>query len=355
MKRLSKNLSRRVLATLNKDPNFKDAYQMVCNRSKTKPYLVGGKLYRTLIELIYDYPARSHSCDFDFAAVEINKKKKKKKNKRRLTSYISHDGPQYISVADATDNLSLSGVQYKKKEESPYNGESITMRTDSGAKIDLISIPDLRAVRDGKHPATIEGYLDSVPLSIQAIAMDLDRCEIFGKTGIDSINEKYVWVNNEDVLNKYVRYKRWKPDQYVKEKADSIKFGCHVNEPKRKKVKNCGYSEPGTWAHSYDNYISQYSMTSTTSGYQIPSAWSLAVTAPTAPTPPTDTISQFIAGLSAPQVSYLSEITENHPDVQPYMEAGNLYVEWAGELFWFDGTAFTIVSIDEEIQLTTGL
>ncbi len=196
MKKLSKNLSRRVFATLNKDPNFKDAYQMVCNRSKTKPYLVGGKLYRTLIELIYDYPARSHSCDFDFAAVEIIKKKKKKKKRQ---SFVTHDGTtQYI---DDADDAPFDGHYKKRREKSPYNGESITMRTDSGAKIDLISIPDLKAVRDGKQPATIEGYLNSVPLSIQAIAMDLDRCEIFGKTGIDSINEKYVWVNNEDVLN----------------------------------------------------------------------------------------------------------------------------------------------------------
>ena len=234
MKKLSKQLGRRVLATLNKDPNFKDVYQMVINRSKTKPYLVGGKLYRTLVEIIYDYPARSHSCDFDFAAEDIRKNKKRKKIRERGTIDANNDffAPPVISAISAIT-----------ARPSPYSGDSVKMRTESGCSIDLICIADLVTKNKIKYPATIEGYFSSVPLSIQAIAMDLDRCEIFGKVGIDSINEKFVWINNKDTLANYCNYKGYTIPSYIRDKTDSIRFACDASIQKIKKAKKIkGYT-----------------------------------------------------------------------------------------------------------------
>jgi hypothetical protein len=220
MKKLSKNLSKKVLATLNKDPNFQDVYQLVLNRSKTKPYLVGGKLYRTLVELIYGYPARSVSCDFDFAAEDVRKTKFKKKK---------------FMKADGTVGIEKIPVPYEE-------GGAVKMHTQSGCSIDLICLPDLADVKAGKLPASMEGYFAAVPLSIQAIAMDLERCEIFGKVGLDSINEKYIWVNNKGTLIQYCNYTGEHPNEYIREKAESIRFGCDSKIPRRKK-KNRGYKK----------------------------------------------------------------------------------------------------------------
>jgi len=217
MKKLSKELSKRVLRTLFKDPSFKDVYQIVCNKSKSKPYLVGGKLYRTLIETLYNYPARSHSCDFDFAATDIGKELHKEKFYKTIEQF--------------------DGTVAKVEIQNPYQGNSITMRTRSGHKIDLISIRDLSEVREGNLPVSIEGYLKNVPLSIQSIAMDVDRCEIFGKVGADSINEKYVWINNQKAMNDYAKFKGINVDRYVQVKADSIGFN-HSSKYKGKKKDN---------------------------------------------------------------------------------------------------------------------
>lgn len=219
MKKLNKQLSRRVLKELNRDANFKDVYQMVSNRAKTKPYLVGGKLYRTIIEVMYDYPARSRSADFDFAAEEIRTKKKK----RRVRLDI--DGTPIEPTGAAIS-------------PSMYSGESIKMTSLHGCPIDLINIPDLKGL-DGASP-DINGYLSSVPLSIQSIAMDLEKCIIFGKVGIESINERFVWINNQGALDGLVKHKRWRDGNlYIQDKAKSIRFGWDkkVRAPKR----NNGY------------------------------------------------------------------------------------------------------------------
>jgi len=291
MKKASKSLSKRVLTVLNKDPNFRDAYQMVCNKSKTKPYLVGGKLYRTMIELTYDYPARSHTCDFDFAAEEIRKKKQKFKKKRYTDKY----GEIRYRTVPVFDR---------------YNSDSIHMKTESGAKIDLISISDLIAVRAKQQPISIEGYFGSVPLSIQAIAMDVDKCEIFGKIGLDSINEKYVWVNNEFVLNEYSKYKGIRPDNYIKRKADSIKFGC----PVKSKPKRNFYG-----AYKYGMQSQQMGQTLHAQGQQVVN---------------------YAANLNQNQLQYLNDIIQHNHGAQVFMHQGELYCIFHGRTFRYNGDTF---------------
>ncbi len=129
------------------------------------------------------------------------------------------------------------------------HGDSIKMYTESGCKIDLISIPDLHPIASGELPKSIEGYLKSVPLSIQSIAMDLDRCEIFGKVGLDSINEKFVWVNNKASLDNYVEAKGGTHDRYIATKADSIKFHHDAKKiPKKNNTYRKFKKTPSPWA-----------------------------------------------------------------------------------------------------------
>jgi hypothetical protein len=219
MKKISKNLSREVLSVLNKDASFKDAHAMVINRANTKPLLVGGKLYRTIVEILYGYPAKSHSCDFDFAAEKVIKKKRKDWYKTPAYGTVLSTNAIYISSEPQTPEVNFI-----------YDRDNTHMITLSGAPVDLINIGDLTDVRNKVQPNSIEGYFACVPLSIQAIAMDIERCEIFGKAGIESINEKYVWINNENALETYCKIKNILPKYYLKDKATSIKFGCHFDK-----------------------------------------------------------------------------------------------------------------------------
>jgi hypothetical protein len=313
MKKLNKSLSKRVLTVLNKDANFRDAYQMVCNRSITKPYLVGGKLYRTLIELTYDYPARSHSCDFDFAANEIRSKKRYKKKK------IYNPLTELYEVK-------------KFAVPSRYDG-SINMRTDSGAKIDLIGISGLASVKTKKQPLSIQGYLGCVPLSVQAIAMDVDRCEIFGKIGLDSINEKYVWVNNEEVLKEYIKRVGGTADNYLKTKADSIKFGCHVKTPKRNQYSSFGYGygyeSPHLQWQQEAQTISEHE-TALLAGQQA-------------------ALQEYANTLTATQGQYVQDVMDTNVGAQVFVVAGNLYCVFDGRTWSYDGNVFNIVETNTAV------
>lgn len=306
MKKLSKNLSKRLLTVLNKDANFRDAYQMVCNRSKTKPYLVGGKLYRTLIELTYDYPARSHSCDFDFAANEIRSKKRYKKKK--------------------VWNEFNQEYEYKKvATPSRYDG-SIEMHTNSGAKIDLISIAELALIKSKKLPLSIEGYLSSVPLSIQAIAMDIDRCEIFGKIGLDSINEKYVWVNNEEVLKEYIKHTGGTADRYLKSKADSIKFGCHVKSTLNR--------NPCVSEYGYDYPYLEWEQENLQTFFQGES--------PIMAT----TLQEYANTLTVRQEQFIQNVVDANLGSQLFVIAGHLYCTFEDRTWSYDGTRFNLIETE---------
>ena len=316
MKKLNKQLSQRVLRALNKDANFKDVYQMVLNRSKTKPYLVGGKLYRTLVETVYSYPARAHSCDFDFAAEEVIRKKRKKK-------IATHDGTYDVIEVDG------------------YSNESIKMTSQYGCSIDLIDIPSLKGLKGTSLPPTIEGYMESVPLSIQAIAMDLEKCEIFGKVGIDSLNEKFVWINNQKSLNGYAKHKGWRDGQpYLQKKANSFRFGC--DEKVKLPKKNHGYQKyrQPTWGQG--QFIDFPTATSTQIIDWTTAAQPLTSTA-TGAMEWANTFAQtaqVVQGAAAPTFNHL--INSNSPAT--YMFNNEVHANVNGEVYRFDGTDWVAVT-----------
>lgn len=233
-KMLDKHISKRVLKALYKDNNFADCYQIACNNSKEQPYLVGGKLFRTIIEVIYEHPARASSCDYDFATASIIKRKKKKKKKIMRGR---RDGESLSAYIAYKERYWASNGKYKK-QKSPYSGTSRKFKTRNGAQIDIIDISSLEMIKNGSYPASIDGYLRSVPLSIQSLAMNIDRCEIFGSVGIDSINERFIWINSEEGIVNLCKNKGWidKGYRYVDGKARSIRFRHDVTRPENKKV-----------------------------------------------------------------------------------------------------------------------
>jgi len=208
---------------LNLNPNFSDVCQLVYNNCKEKPYLVGGKVYRTLIEVMFDYPARSECCDYDFACTAVIKRKKKK-----------------VVYGDGSWKMMKPSYAYRKggKKTPKRKQTSIHLKNKKGCKIDVMNLPDLYQISDGLFPADMKGYFSVVPLSIQAIGMDLEKCEIFGVGGIDSLNERFVWVNNKRQLKNYTEFKGMYPANYIKKKAESIRFDYQkLEKPELKSIK----------------------------------------------------------------------------------------------------------------------
>ncbi len=262
---LDKHISKRVLKALYKDNNFTDCYQIACNNSKQQPYLVGGKLFRTIIEVIYEHPARASSCDYDFATASIIKRKKRKKKLLRGR----RDGESLSGYMRYKESYWASNKKYGYgKEKSPYSGTSRKFKTRNGSRIDIIDIPSLEMIKNGSYPASIDGYLRSVPLSIQSLAMNIDRCEIFGSVGLDSINERFIWINSEEGIHNLCKNKGWidKGYNYVNGKAKSIRFRHDVTLPKQKKIKTVNPVLKYTGTQDFFSITSNTAISTTSTG-----------------------------------------------------------------------------------------
>lgn len=205
--KLSDEVCAEVKETIFSNPNWSEVLSIVIKNSKSVPYLVGGKLYRTIIEVLYGYPARSECVDYDFVVTNINKKKKLPpgwKPKKRL-------GYPNVSAKNITG--------------------SIRLKSTKGCCIDIVHTKDVRQIAEGRVPEGIYGYLGSVPLDIQSIAMNLETGEIIGDRGIEAILSSSVGINNHESFagNYFVKgWKHWL--YYLEKKATSVKFKTSVKD-----------------------------------------------------------------------------------------------------------------------------
>lgn len=204
---ISRKVWLRVANNLINHPEFKDVYNVVRKNSRTeKLYLAGGKLYRSLIEELYGYPARAECCDYDFVTVQ------------------TVDNP--VQDEKWTAAISRQYSDKKIKVQSP----SIKLRY-KGIKIDLISLGSLPHIIENDLPKTIESYFEAVPLNMQALALELSPTgpQLIGDVGQWSIIERGVSVNNDSTIEKYCKLKGWKVQRYVENKAKSVRFS-HKNK-----------------------------------------------------------------------------------------------------------------------------
>lgn len=183
-------------------PNFAECYKIAKEASKGgKLYLAGGKLYRSLVEVIYGQDVSARTCDFDFVTTAMSR-------------------------LDIKNGWKIN----EKKGKAPYVDETGQKRSTRlisetyGAELDIVFIPTIMQVKEGKLPNSIDGYLKSVPLNIQSIALDLDTAELIGDKGIEAIYSGKVKVNNIESLKAYCSFKRISEISYLRNKADSIYF-----------------------------------------------------------------------------------------------------------------------------------
>jgi len=203
-------IMRRIMA--HKD--FHEVATQVSRNASGKIYLVGGKVYRTAIEVIHGYYCGANEADWDWLCVgEVVKP-----DRLFLTDGWNNSMNKYYNYKD--NSLCL-----KKTFATPWHTHMASRPTETyQAKIDIIGIKDVvKGCPDYPREGKLQDYLDVVPLTVQSIALSTDSGQhypaLYGVKAIKAIERKIIEVNNSVGCLPNLDLPR-----YIKEKADSLNF-----------------------------------------------------------------------------------------------------------------------------------
>lgn len=211
---IDKSVWGQALLKITEHPTFKLALEVAVLNSKDKHiYLAGGKLYRSIIEELYGYPARAECCDYDFVTKQTIK---------------DVELPKDLGLRPWETSLRPSDYSYSGAP-GEYQVDSPSLKFfGKGVKVDIISLGSLPYILEKNLPRTIESYFDSVPLDIQAIAVDLDvanrNVTLIGARGQQAILNKRILINNVSTLEKHCGIKGISQNSFVGKKAKSVRF-----------------------------------------------------------------------------------------------------------------------------------
>ncbi|MBN1792454.1 hypothetical protein JW826_02110 [Candidatus Woesearchaeota archaeon] len=178
---LASMLKRRLMSS----NDFSEALEIARINSSGKIWLAGGMVSRVLIREIYD--AGHVECDYDFLLERLNDE---------LVV------PQGWSVE-------------RKKFGNP------TFRKGS-LEVDLLPLGTHDHIKSNKLDVTIENFFKGTPYAIQAMAYDVDRCELVGDVGIDALRKREYAVNNYEQAKRSADSKGISVNDRIKKKAESL-------------------------------------------------------------------------------------------------------------------------------------
>lgn len=181
------NESELLREALKEDPRYEEALNLVRQNADGKIWLVGGIVYKNLVNKLdsLHIPVR----DLDFVVERSN-------DAMRLPSEWTY----HENVFGDTRFVSPNYV------------------------IDFIPLPRSYHIRYKKLEPTIENYLKGASLSVQAIAFDIATGEIVDGGGLESIKKKTISVHNPMVLKYYCNRKDINPNTYIKDRAEQLGF-----------------------------------------------------------------------------------------------------------------------------------
>jgi hypothetical protein len=172
---------------IEKEENYRIAYDIVRRNSRGKIWLIGGALSRNLNRLVYGTP--QHSFDFDFV------------------------------VEESADEIKLpEGWEIKKNKFG--NPKFVKDKME----IDFIPIKTVESLIDRNLDPTIENVLLGVPFTIQALAYDTKEKKIIGNIGIEAFEKKVFEVNDLKQAKVLANKKGVELDELILRKADSMGF-----------------------------------------------------------------------------------------------------------------------------------
>lgn len=193
--------------------NYSIALSVAEKVSNGALYLVGGKLYRLLAEILYGGDFGSANADWDFLSLDTNNNPGftipfwntiRGPGITQTSKFFNTNG----SIAKIGQNLTLN-----RSWRFEYNGPS-------KFHIDVIAIEDI------KTGGTLVDYLDSVPLSIQSIGLQIKNPIhpnlnnfVWGNSGSLALRDKIIHWNNKNRLRPIPSQS---PDAYFDSKLVSM-------------------------------------------------------------------------------------------------------------------------------------
>lgn len=217
MKITDPKLPAAIMDRIMRHPDFAEVSKLVKRNTGGKVYLVGGKVYRTAVELVYGYPCGAEKADWDFLCLGDVV--------HRQRAYLLPDWHvDYCPYEDYKEH-SMCLEYIPPRGPGGFGGPGVIQAYGPKKKIDIIGIKDIPKFNGSEASSSrLNDYFDAVPLTIQAIALSTDSYSyprLWG-AALDSIEAKTIYVNNErGTLRPFdVR-------QYALQKADSLKFKYH--------------------------------------------------------------------------------------------------------------------------------
>ena len=181
------DLSKIFLENIKNNKEFLEALDIVKNNSQGKIWIIGGFVYRNIINKLYG--TKLPEIDIDFIVEKINSK-----------------------------------FELSKDYKLEINSFGNTKILKDKMQIDIVPLDNISYIKSKNLEPNILNYLKGTPLNIQSIAFDLDYKILIGDLGIESIKNKIIKINNLEFAKIAARKKNKTLEQYIKEKVGSLKF-----------------------------------------------------------------------------------------------------------------------------------
>lgn len=172
-----------------RNPSYEEIINIGMKNSEGNLWILGGFVYRLIIEEIYGRELRKGGVDIDFVAEELSER-----------PYIPR-----------------GWKQRRSKYMNPY-------LVKKRHKIDLNDLPNFRTLATKEYIPTIENILERSQLNIQSVAWDCQKEILIGNEGILSIKNQLVKVNNLKEAEYEANIKGITLEEMVKRKAKELEF-----------------------------------------------------------------------------------------------------------------------------------
>jgi hypothetical protein len=168
------------------DADFHEACEIVRQNSSGRRWMIGGFLYRNLVNILYgtEKPAK----DFDFI--------------------IETSNPEIV--------LSESWSQSQNRFGNPkFKGRF---------EIDLVPLSNVYSIAQRQLPPKIEHFLDGTPFNIHSLVYDIDEETVQGEIGREALEKRVFEVNNLEMALAHVELYKTTLNEMIKTKAAELGF-----------------------------------------------------------------------------------------------------------------------------------
>lgn len=192
---------------LSETPEFGDFLNIATDHSRGRIWVMGGFIYRNIMEYLYGKLPEKQFVDIDFL-VENYTRGREIKRPRGWEQELSHHGNLVFSKADGTHRISISSLK---------NFHSL--------------------VRRGLPP-NIRHFYTGTPLDIQSITYDCDQGIVYGRRGINSISKRKIGVNNLEETKYEAGRRKISLERFVRQRAEELNFDYSLPESPRERLGN---------------------------------------------------------------------------------------------------------------------